>query len=151
MRCAVCATHTQLLMTAGYPDGSRVVVEAPPSDLSVAQQRAMVCDAVAKSVGSTLAVRTRPLSMNPPLDSFARAIVDPKMTAKAIAASAKFKRPSAEELLDRLLLCLYDALFLDKCLDWTAKQVSNLHIGETPQIARYFLKGLYPAIGTYAY
>ena len=73
------------------------------------------------------------------------------MTAKAIAASAKFKRPSEEELLDRLLLVLYDALFLDKCLDWTAKQVSNLHSGETPQIARYFLKGLYPAIGTYAY
>ena len=93
------------------PDGSRIVVEPPPVDLSVAQQRAMVCDAVAKSVGSTLAVRTRPLSMNPPLDSFARAIVDPKMTAKAIAASAKYKRPSAEELLDRLLLVLYDALF----------------------------------------
>ena len=126
-----------------FPDGSRVVVEAPPSDLSVAQQRAMVCDAVAKSVGSTLAVRTRPLSMNPPLDSFAKAIVDPKMTAKAIAASAKYKRPSAEELLDRLLICLHDSLFLDKCLDWTAKQVSNLHSGETPQIARYFLKGLY--------
>ena len=34
-----------------FPDGSRVVVEEPPSDLSVAQQRAMVCDAVAKSVG----------------------------------------------------------------------------------------------------
>ena len=129
-------------------DGSRVVVEAPPSDLSVAQQRAMVCDAVAKAVGSTLAVRTRPLSMNPPLDSFAKAILS--MPVRSIAASAKYKRPSAEELLDRLLLVLYDALFLDKCLDWTAKQVSNLHSGEAPQIARYFLKGLCPAIGTYA-
>ena len=81
-----------------FPDGSRVVVEAPPSDLTVAQQRAMVCDAVAKSFGSTLAVRTRPLSMNPPLDSFAKAIVS--MSVKAIAASAKLKRPSPEELLD---------------------------------------------------
>ena len=62
-----------------FPDGSRVVVEAPPSDLSVAQQRAMVCDAVAKSVGRTLSIRTRPLSMNPPLDRFAKAIVDPSL------------------------------------------------------------------------
>ena len=92
-----------------FPDGSRLVVEPPPSDLSVAQQRAMVCDAVAKAVGSTLAVRTRPLSMNPPLDSFAKAIVDPKMTAKNIAGTARFKLKSAEELLDRLLLVLYDA------------------------------------------
>ena len=125
-----------------FPDGSRVVVEAPPSDLSVAQQRAMVCDAVAKSVGRTLTVRTRPLSMNPPLDSFAKAMVNPSLTVKAIAASAKFQRPSKEALLDRLLLVLYDALFLDFCLNWTAKKVSNLHCAETPQLARYFLKGL---------
>ena len=125
-----------------YPDGSRLVVESPPGDLSVAQQRAMVCDAVAKSVGRTLTVRTRPLSMNPPLDSFAKAIVDPSLTVRAIAASAKFQRPSKEALLDRLLLVLYDSIFLDACLTWTAKKVSNLHCAETPQLARYFLKGL---------
>ena len=33
-----------------FPDGSRVVVEASPSDLSVAQQRAMVCDTVRAQV-----------------------------------------------------------------------------------------------------
>ena len=69
----------------------------------------MVCDAVAKSVGRTLTVRTRPVSMNPPLDSFAKAVLS--MTVKAIAASAKLKRPSPEEILDRLLISLYDALF----------------------------------------
>ena len=126
---------------ADFADGSRLVVEPPPSDLSVSQQRAMVCSAVAESVGRTLTVRTRPLSMKPPLDSFAKAVLS--MSVKAIAASAKFKRPSQEEILDRLLIVLYDALFLDKCLDWTAKQVSNLHNSETPQVARYFLKGLY--------
>ena len=69
-----------------FPDGSRLVVEPPPSDLSVAEQRAMVCDAVVKSVGRTLTVRTRPLSMNPPLDGFAKAIVDPQITANEIEA-----------------------------------------------------------------
>ena len=72
-----------------FPDGSRVFVESPPTNLRVAQQRAMVCDEVAKSVGRTLTVRSRPLSMKLSSDSFAKAIVS--MTVKAIAASAKFK------------------------------------------------------------
>ena len=41
-----------------------------------------------------------------------------------------------------MLLVLYDAPFLDFCLIWTAKKVSNLHCAETPQLARYFSKGL---------
>ena len=125
-----------------YPDGSRVVAEQPPADLTIARQRGMVCDAVSKSVGRTLTIRTRPLSSNPPLDSFAKAVVDPKMTVKVISATAKFNRLSKEALLDRLLLVLHDALFLDACLTWTANGVSNLHCSETLPLARYFLRGL---------
>ena len=44
--------------------------------------------------------------------------------------------------MDRLLLVLFDALFLDASLTWTTRNVSNLHCSETLPIARYFLKGL---------
>ena len=72
-----------------FPDGSRVLVEQPLADLSLAWQRAMICTAVENCVGGTITVRTRPLSMNPPLDAFAKAACDPKMTVKLIAGSTK--------------------------------------------------------------
>ena len=129
-----------------FPDGSRVLAESPPSDLSIADQRAMICTAISKSgVGSTISIRTRPLTSNPPIDKFAKAIVDPAHTVKVIAATKKIEAPSQEAMLDKLLLVLFDALFLDASLTWTARNVSNLHCSETLPIAKYFLKGL--AIG----
>ena len=102
----------------------------------------MICTAVEKSVRGTITVRTRPLSMNPPLDSFAKAVCDPIMTVKLIAVSTKWKLPKPEVILDRLLLVLFDALFLDMCQTWTERRVSNLHCSETIPLAKYFIKGL---------
>ena len=128
-----------------FPNGSRVLVEQPP-DLSIADQRAMICTAISKSaVGTTITIRTRPLTSNPPIDAFAKAIVDPAATVKSISAARKWDAPTQEAILDRLLLSLFDALFLDASLTWTARNVSNLHCSETLPIAKYFLKGL--AIG----
>ena len=126
-----------------FPDGSRILAEKPPSDLSITDQRAMICTAISKSgVGSTISIRTRPLTSNPPIDKFAKAIVDPALTVKVIAATKKFDASTQEAILDRLLLVLFDALFLDASLTWTARNVSNLHCSETLPIAKYFLRGL---------
>ena len=103
----------------------------------------MICDAILKNnVGSTITIRTRPLTSKPPIDPFAKAIVDPALTVKFIAATKKFEAPSQEAILDRLLLVLFDALFLDASLTWTTRNVSNLHCSETLPIAKYFLNGL---------
>ena len=126
-----------------FPDGSRILAEEPPSDLSITEQRAMICTALSKSgVGNTISIRTRPLTSNPPIDNFAKAIVDPALTVKVIAASKKIDASTQEAILDRLLLVLFDALFLDASLTWTARNVSNLHCSETLPIAKYFLRGL---------
>ena len=49
---------------------------------------------------------------------------------------------STSECLDRLLLVLWDALMLTMSEEWTHKKVSNLHVCEAAQLARYFLLGL---------
>ena len=125
-----------------FPDGSRMLVEQPPSDLSIVEQRAMICTAISESVGKTVTVRTRPLSSNPPIDTFAKAVVDPAMNVKVMAASRKISASTTEALLDKLLLVCFDALFLDAALTWTARNVSNLHCSETLPIAKYFMRGL---------
>ena len=125
-----------------FPDGSRVLAEQPPSDLSTADQRAMIRTAISKSVGGTITIRTRPLTSNPPIDKFAKAIVDPAVTVRNIAASKRFDASTQEAILDRLLLVLFDALFLDASLTWMARNVLNLHRSETLPLAKYFLRGL---------
>ena len=127
---------------ARFPEGSRVLAEQPPSDLSIADQCAMICTAISASVGSTVTIRTRPLTSNPPIDSFAKAILDPALNVKVIAATRKYEAPSQEAILDKLLLVLFDALFLDASLTWTSRNVSDLHCSETLPIAKYFLRGL---------
>ena len=92
-----------------FPDGSRVLAEQPESDLGIGDQRAMICDAILKrSVGSTITIRTRPLTSNPPIDSFAKAICDPALNVKVIATTRKYDAPSQEAILDKLLLVLFD-------------------------------------------
>ena len=125
-----------------FPDGSRVLVEQPPGNLTVAEQRAMICTAILQSVGRTVTVRTRPLTSNPPIDSFAKAVVDPAMNVKVMSASWRIDASTPEAILDRLLLVLFDALFLDSCLTWTARNVSNCHCSETLPLAKYFIQGL---------
>ena len=138
-----CSVHPDTLCGhETFPDGSRVVAEQPPGGLTVAEQRAMICSAMEHSVGRTITVRTRPLSMNPPLDTFAKAVVDPSMTVQLLSVSARFGVPTRESILDKLLLVCFDALFLDSCLTWTERGVSNLHCSETLPLAKYFIRGL---------
>ena len=42
-----------------FPDGSRIVVDEPPKDLTASEQRAIVCNAIMNSVGRSVSIRTR--------------------------------------------------------------------------------------------
>ena len=64
------------------------------------------------------------------------------MTAKKLTTARKFHVDTKEKLLDRMLLALHDALWLDQCLFWTARGVSNLHYSETLPLAKYFVRGM---------
>ena len=46
-----------------------------------------------------------------------------------------------ENLLDKMLLCLYDALFLKQAEEWSNRGVSNVPADETPELAKWFMKG----------
>ena len=46
-----------------------------------------------------------------------------------------------EEVLDRLLLSLWDALFLSQCIQWTEDNVANLASDEANELGRWFLRG----------
>ena len=48
---------------------------------------------------------------------------------------------SIEEVLDRLLLSLWDALFLSQSIQWTEDNVANLPSDEANELARWFLRG----------
>ena len=50
----------------------------------------------------------------------------------------EYTRP---EILDRMLLCLFDALFLKQSERWSKAGVANLKVDETPELARWFLRG----------
>ena len=48
---------------------------------------------------------------------------------------------SIEEVLDRLLLSLWDALFLSQSIQWTEDNVANLPSDEANELARWFPRG----------
>ena len=48
------------------------------------------------------------------------------MTIKKLTTARAFHVDTKEKVLDRMLLALHDALWLDQCLFWTARGVSNL-------------------------
>ena len=126
------------------PEGSRLLVtlqgERPRT---FADNRAAIAIAVRKLAGNTVPVQTRPVGTirAPPLDDFSAVLLrDPKVfTLSSISSDLGLSKPA---VLDKMLLALWDALFLDQCESWTQQQVANLPADETPELAKWFLKGL---------
>ena len=69
-----------------------------------------------------------------------RALMSP-MTLKEIAANWKSGGLCIQGLLDRMLIALWDALFLTMAEEWSRRGVANLNADETPELARWFLRG----------
>ena len=126
------------------PEGSRllVVVKGPPRK-TITESRSAIAIAVRKLVGKTVLVHTRPTGTirSPPLGEFATALLrDAKQfTLRSIADEMALTKAGA---LDRVRLALWDALFLDQCEAWSQREVANLPADETPELAKWFLKGL---------
>ena len=68
------------------------------------------------------------------------ALLRKDLTLQKAAAEEGLKAKAGT--LDRMLLCLFDALFLTQCETWTESGVSNLPADETPELAKYFIRGL---------
>ena len=114
------------------PEGCRVQLEEKCSN------KAEVAAVVRKLENEWIKVLMRPYGTPraPLVDNFAKKDLR-NNTIKKLEAGG-WKRA---ELVDRILLCLFDALFLKQSDQWTIAGVANLKVDETPELARWFLRG----------
>ena len=133
------------------PPGCRVLVDCADhrhggNAVKVQRIRKRVANAVhgldmvrvlTKPAGSALAA---------PLSNFAKLMFKhDDIHALAAAASEgpcdKHEKLNQAQILDQMLLVLWDALFLQKAEQWTTNSVANLPAEETYDLARWFLRG----------
>jgi hypothetical protein len=122
--------------TALVPEGSRVLVKvSAPNDF--ADHRGKLADGIRRMAGKSVTVHTRPAGTirEPPLCDFGRKLAR-KPEEHPLRRLAELGGHTKEELLDRMLLVLWDALFLTQCEGWTARGVANLTVDEVPELAR---------------
>ena len=120
------------------PVGARLVVEVQGT--SLATRREHVAELVRSlEVGTPLDVKMRPFNTTarkPLLDPFGRAILkNPEMTVRELLADG-----TIEEIRDKLLLCLWDALFLSASEQWTKDGVSNTTASEAKELGMWLAK-----------
>ena len=115
------------------PAGCRIVLDSKVD--SKAEAAAMIRNL---RPNQSLDVLMRPFDTErtPLLDAFGK-----KLRGKSIAwfMGKDWKLP---EILDRMLLCLYDAVLLAHSDHWSRTGVANLKVDETPEIARWFNDGI---------
>ena len=124
---------------AAIPKGARVSVGVDEG-LPLQSRRCQVA-ALVRSMreGDPVCVKLRPLgtSREPPLDTFARELmIRPYRSFCELAG----KRP-IEEMRDRLLLSLWDALFLSACVRWTTEEVTNTTPSDALELGYWFHRG----------
>ena len=112
------------------PAGARVLVDGATTKEDVVRE-------VHNMANSYLHVLKRPFGTcrAPPVDGFCRRLE--YETAEEIGTEM-----GKEKLLDNMLLCLFDAMFLKQSELWSAMGVANTPADETPEIAKYFMKGI---------
>ena len=108
------------------PEGSRVCLGQDVVAPRVTARRRHVASVV-RGMSDRVRVKTRPrgTSRAPSMDVFSRSLFADE---KSLEQLAQEQGLSIEETLDRLLLSLWDALFLTQCEGWTADNVANLSI-----------------------
>ena len=75
--------------------------------------------------------------MRPPADDYCKCLFE-NHTAEEIATADGL---SKEQFLDKLLLCMFDALSLKQSEEWSNKGGVNIPADETPELAKWFMKG----------
>ena len=108
---------------------------------SMKTDRQIVVDLVlGLEVGQAIIIKTRPIGTlrEAPLDALARDLVASKDIHDL---RDNFWDVSLEEMRDRFLLVLFDALFLSACEKWTQDGFSNTTAAEALELGYYFNKG----------
>ena len=114
------------------PAGARVLVDGAATKADVAKTVRGLANTYVHSLMRPFGTRRAPL-----VDAFCRRMVG-HQTAEELAHDMGI---SKEKLLDNMLLCLFDALFLKQSEEWSNKMVSNTPADETPELAKWFMKG----------
>ena len=130
------------------PAGAQVKAKLPPmrSKAKVAKRKqyaAAVRQLSRPETGGALRVRTRPLgtALAMDLDDMGKTMVAAAGPAKRIAAAWAPVPLSEFQMLDKMLLVLWDALILSSSERWTARGVANLRHERTHLLAQCFLRG----------
>ena len=112
------------------PEGCRVLLDEE------CQNKESVANIVRAVHNDWLRVRMRPYGTcrAPLVDEFATKLRDKTVEELEVELTK-------QEILDRMLLCLFDALFLKQSERWSNAGVANLNVDETPELARWFLRG----------
>ena len=110
------------------PAGARVQVDG-------AQTRAAVVTSLRSLGNDWLRVLMRPFGTRraPLVDDFYKKTLSKKPVAEIDLPK--------EKILDNMLLCLFDALFLKQSDHWSRTGVANTPADETPELAKWFMKG----------
>jgi len=121
------------------PKGSRLMVEAQEPTLMKSRQK--VAEIIRSlEVGQCLKVKLRPLGTcrQPPLETFTRDLMKtPYKTIRDLLTT----HDAIEEVRDKLLLVLWDALFLSASEAWTNDDVSNISARQALEFGWWFEKG----------
>ena len=118
----------------GIAAGSRVVLQKQHAD------KASVASAIRMMLPNEyIEILARPCgtARSPPVDAFGKKM----LAGKNIPELLKDEGGMLQLLLDKMLLCLHDALFLAQSECWSKGKVSNLKVDETPELARWFING----------
>ena len=118
----------------GIAAGSRVVLQKQHAD------KASVASAIRMMLPNEyIEILARPCgtARSPPVDAFGKKM----LAGKNIPELLKDEGGMQQLLLDKMLLCLHDALFLAQSERWSKGKVSNLKVDETPELARWFING----------
>ena len=112
------------------PEGARVLVDG-------AETKADVGNAVRGMANGCVRTLMRPFGTKraPLVDAFCKHLVGDS-TAEELARDMGL---TAEKILDSMLLCLFDALFLKQSEEWSKRHVANMPADETPELAKWFL------------
>ena len=116
------------------PEGARVQLEGPNTKGEVLAE----LESMGNEGKEWLRFLSRPFGTQraPLVDSFCRSLFCDS-TAETIATEQGL---SATEFLDRTLLSLWDALFLQKSEEWTRRGVSNMCSDEPYEVAKWFMR-----------
>ena len=127
--------HQRKTKQIALPDNIKSILRKPPDEQSWEK-----LEAVRHAIVSELQWLTRVTDAQM-LDAMGLAVLNAKKSLQEISKTWKGGALSKADLLDRLLLVLWDALFARQAHEWTGRGVANITVSEAMDLGRWFLRG----------